>query len=1446
MVSRTRLVADADGGVVAHPQAKRRKSRGGRGASADCSFSGMTTERPYLARNGVLTLAGRWPPALPELRCANGLTAHIEPAPSATGHFAFSLSFNLSLSFNCDSSTVLIQHRLRRSARPLVISRSRLQSVAHSLAPSAPRPCRAAGRSLASTAAPDHASVVCAAHSSCRDRSCAYTVREYWISPEDRHPTGSMPKQRRKRSRASKPRKQVAPEDERWYGIKGILDEREANGCVEYLVDWDDNIDTGEAYSPTWSIDVTEAALAEWEKEKAARDQGKEPEATPVQNGQGSRPPRSANWRHVKANALPLTRPRPACAEESDRPRNVPKLAYSDTPSEEPLPSITSRASVDSTEVLDSVPQDDPSDARPAQRFVVEFAKDSQFDPAEYLSATNTQTGDKSSQSLAELEDRDQRLAFASHISPRTIPDSQEPPGPTWSQCHISDPVLTPEDPVPDREHPAVVSQSHSIPSSIPDHQPGQSDSPTTEDQDLPTAATGTRSSSQLNTLNSARLVNTTAHTQPVESPVFLTQPQTNHTFAVPPTSSQSASPSHTAIEATPTEESQPSTESRRPIEQAYAELQDAQVVRQDSLGSELDAISGSHDTSHKQAATSSNSETSSEELGNTEKRSCQRDPSEEDMEESSFSDHPAPPKSRITAAEELSQLFNLDPAIIGPSSTEQHHAISVGSILTAPSDQSQPLAVESMQRMVDAACGTSNNPSSGTLIPDEAQHAQHSTVSPADISIQAESERAALPLMPSLASQGTASCNLYSSSAASVPMAQAPNEQGSSETSSDGGPGFGLMEHIVTLPFQASLRPFYDDTLLEYRPQVTQFGTVFNNETYVEPGEALVKKIDQLFNRLHNICDYPQDAVGTSLEDLPSSQLAKYSCDANPKFNFVSELLQGLKNDTSILIIARSVELLRLICYLTETLEVECICDAIGKPKSNFAASAARVTLALPSEDINGLDFDVVIGFDHSFSRSPVSKSLLSETRDTKRRPLALILVTTHSIEHIDLYVPEDLGLLERKNVLLSGIVRARKLMSDPHQGYPEPYQLANIFIEFLNGEIDAVIWEPVAVPDEILDNYVSSQSRSQMHVAATPEEREKGRKRKFDDPEDEYAKRMRILPLKESTVEANEPPMPDDIREMLAGSTTAEASINSTQVQVKVSLAVLQALAEKHAEYKRQIADNDIGAEYEAVISGLENRLKEYERTSSKMYASLRKSLEDRSKFEAEKLKAEADRRAAANLALRDNDKAQKRIAELESAVARLTASPDGSEEKTPLAKSEKLLKEAQDKVQMLEKRLENAHKDGEYVRNLYQEASTSASAFRAENNELKEQNDDFQKKTPDSLASVHRIQAESETHQYLRQIQELKAQVREREMELDRARDELRQLKNGRRETRQVSVPRSPRMGMMSPRPGRAYGGSASRGTSPAAAADAAAGMQFMSAQQPGNGRWNHLRD
>lgn len=280
--------------------------------------------------------------------------------------------------------------------------------------------------------------------------------------------------------------------------------------------------------------------------------------------------------------------------------------------------------------------------------------------------------------------------------------------------------------------------------------------------------------------------------------------------------------------------------------------------------------------------------------------------------------------------------------------------------------------------------------------------------------------------------------------------------------------------------------------------------------------------------------------------------------------------------------------------------------------------------------------------------------------------------------------------------------------------------------------------------------------------------------------------------------------------------------------------------------SEFERRLEAADCGTEYKAIISGLDKRIKEYERTTHKVYESQRVALQDRSRFEMEKRKIEAAMQSATEQSQKEAEKAKKRILELEATVARLTEDPNASDpQDTPLAKTEKLLEEAQAKIAVLEKRLENAREDADYIRNLYQDAASTASGLKSENTQLRSQNEDLGKKAAENSVRIHEIQERNTVQIYLDQIAEHRVQIREREFELDRAREELRQLKNGRRETRQSSVPRSPRMGMMSPRTvARPHGGGpASRGASPAAGAGVE-GMQFYG-QQPGNGRWDHLR-
>lgn len=63
---------------------------------------------------------------------------------------------------------------------------------------------------------------------------------------------GMPRKRRRSNTRKSPKKKKQQSGDDVWCEIKGILGEREVNGQVQYLVDWEDHSTTGEAYPQEW------------------------------------------------------------------------------------------------------------------------------------------------------------------------------------------------------------------------------------------------------------------------------------------------------------------------------------------------------------------------------------------------------------------------------------------------------------------------------------------------------------------------------------------------------------------------------------------------------------------------------------------------------------------------------------------------------------------------------------------------------------------------------------------------------------------------------------------------------------------------------------------------------------------------------------------------------------------------------------------------------------------------------------------------------------------------------------------------------------------------------------------------------------------------------------------------------------------------------------------
>lgn len=259
---------------------------------------------------------------------------------------------------------------------------------------------------------------------------------------------------------------------------------------------------------------------------------------------------------------------------------------------------------------------------------------------------------------------------------------------------------------------------------------------------------------------------------------------------------------------------------------------------------------------------------------------------------------------------------------------------------------------------------------------------------------------------------------------------------------------------------------------------------------------------------------------------------------------------------------------------------------------------------------------------------------------------------------------------------------------------------------------------------------------------------------------------------------------------------------------------------------------------------VASLSQQNEDYAKTINTIQAHHHAAIEERGKFEQEKKAAEVRVQSLeTRLQTLDEEKAKlvDEVAELKAAATR-GASGEQPTAAEPAESSgpEGDLEASRAEVQRLKKRVENAERDLEYTRDVYQTASRAAGDLGNENRNLEARIKDLDHRASENLLAVHKMNVENQVTELVRTTDELLVTLREREAEIDRLREELKTYKM-RRETRQSSVPRSPRMGVMSPR-ARGVGGGVSRGSSPA---PLEAGLQ-MFPQQVGNGRWGHLKD
>ncbi|RYP66488.1 hypothetical protein DL769_006031 [Monosporascus sp. CRB-8-3] len=607
-----------------------------------------------------------------------------------------------------------------------------------------------------------------------------------------------------------------------------------------------------------------------------------------------------------------------------------------------------------------------------------------------------------------------------------------------------------------------------------------------------------------------------------------------------------------------------------------------------------------------------------------------------------------------------------------------------------------------------------------------------------------------------------------------------------------------GVNEHLITLPFFASTsgREQYNDIIRENQDLITSYNSAFLVSPYQKPNQAVISAMDQMFSRLFDFCDFPP-FLETAVE-LGPEVVTKHVVGTNPKFCFVDEFLLHLNrlgSTKKILILVRPGQLLDLLSNVVQTRGYRLIRPGQETPSVMTDRSSLTVVIHSTSEDSSSLpgDADAVIAFDHTYRRD------LLPPFDEANPPLVLLLTNTNSIQHINMRVSENMEPLERKNYLMHALVKAMRYIEEPDYTLRKPPEIAEMFAQYLEmPDSDDFYWEPQELPEDIFEGLPEVRSQIQLSQPSlepfTAPQAPGSRKRSHDEPEESASKRPR---MSQAHVVSGVGHISDSMRKLLGD------DIMDGPGTVSVSIARLETLSAKIARLTVELKESK---ERENEFRRLSDRSKKevdgYTASINTIQAKFMEALKDRGIFEADCAEATEKANAltsALESARKENATLKETNTELRKKLSEATQSLLNSSipEASKLAQLEKDLEEARTRVQHLEKRVTLAQGDLEYTKNAYQQASHSATQLRAENRELEARAEVLARRADDNVARVNELQSRQEVAELARLLAEQRGITRDREARLGQLHEELRLARAGRRETRQSSVPRSPRM-------------------------------------------------
>ncbi|KAF7927928.1 hypothetical protein BELL_0059g00060 [Botrytis elliptica] len=599
-----------------------------------------------------------------------------------------------------------------------------------------------------------------------------------------------------------------------------------------------------------------------------------------------------------------------------------------------------------------------------------------------------------------------------------------------------------------------------------------------------------------------------------------------------------------------------------------------------------------------------------------------------------------------------------------------------------------------------------------------------------------------------------------------------------------------GRNEFIIPLPMMNQVREVYDTTIKDRKNDILSF---LGGSPTVADSESM----DLMIEELKLICDH-QDLIveESSTQSLDDSTQARYAVTISTKFLFVQQFLDSLRSTkVHVVVLAREMILPILEALFRYRGYNYSRPDISGAPEK-CTKDSMQITL-LPTwidvRDCLVAPASVVLAFDSSFPtfevRDEYHQILPLDPKNPEKRVPLLWLVTTNSVEHIELCIPTR-GSSKRKDKLVQYITQTRKIVGRLDTTvYPEPQQSARAAAEYILEDPMEVSWPIVPMPDiDIpLPGYGAfncrSDSLTQSLFSPTEPRIQSGFKRPSDFDvidEDTAFKRQRLTPTRQG-------------RELDLNTT------NGNLVELNKELKILR------------------------------SRCEDYEGSIKRIQPKFQRALDERARFEHENAQAvkrlsEYERKleiqGSAAAKLREENASLK----IELAVAQTSLATSAVPSVAELQKTKDELRDAQAEIERLKKSHASAEKRADYAASLYQEHSQQTHEMRNKLEALQSERKDLQSEASAARVEIQKVNHDGIIQQQLDSINELKRELAERERMLESVSRQLESYQNGRRTTRGTSVPRSPRMNNMSPRPrviGSMAPGSntASRGNSPA---------------------------